>query len=188
MANETTGPRSSINYRRVAQQIVEQDIINGVSLELKNNQPFLLDLVTLQRLYFQTIPAGVEVNPDSKFVAIESPGRNNPLYQYTGSEDTIEFALTWYCNDESRMDVILKCKWLEALTKNDGYDAKPHTVQLIFGDLFKDSKFIVEKAPYTLGRFNREFKMLPCFAEQRVTLKKISSTNMKRTEILKYTT
>ena len=188
MANETTGPRSPLNYRRVATQVIEQDILNGVSIDSRPSQPFFLDLITLQRLYFQSIPNAIEINPDSKFVAVESPGRNNPLYQYTGSEDTIEFTLTWFCNDESRLDVILKCKWLEALTKNDGYDNKPHIVQLIFGTLFKDSKFIVEKAPYTLGRFNREFSMLPCFAEQKVTLKRISDTNLKRSEILKYTT
>lgn len=188
MADQTTGPRSTLNYRRISAQIVEQDILNGVSIQQKLNQPFILDLVTLQKLYFQTIPTVIDINPDSKFVAIESPGRNNPLYQYTGSEDSIDFGLTWYCDDESRMDVILKCKWLEALTKNDGYDNKPHIVQLIFGDLFRDSKFIVEKAPYSIGRFNREFKMLPCYAEQKITLKRISTTNLKRTEILKYST
>lgn len=185
MANDPINP---INYRRVATQIIEQDVLSGSSQDARPNQPFFLDLITLQRLYFQSIPSAIDINPDSKFVAIESPGRNNPLYQYTGSEDTIEFTLTWFCNDESRKDVILKCKWLEALTKNDGYDNKPHTVQLIYGDLFKDSKFIVEKAPYTIGRFNREFNMLPRYAEQKITLKRISSTNLKRTEILKYTT
>jgi hypothetical protein len=187
MADQTTGPGSGIPYRKIAQQIVDQDILNGVNIVSKPSQPFLLDLVTLEKLYFQTIPLTVEVNPDSKFVAIESPGRNNPLYQYTGSEDTIEFTLTWYCDDESRLDVILKCKWLEALTKNNGYDEKPHLVQLVFGDLFKDSKFLVEKASYSFGRFNRQFKMLPTFAEQKVTLKRVAKTNFTRTEILKYT-
>lgn len=185
MAND---PISPINYRRVATQIIEQDILNGSNQSSRPNQPFFLDLVTLQRLYFQSIPSGISVNPDSKFVAVESPGRNNPLYQYTGSEDTIEFTLTWYCNDETRADVILKCKWLEALTKNDGYDNKPHLVQLVYGDLFKDSKFLVENAQYTLGRFNREFAMLPGYAEQKITLKRVTATNSKRTEILKYTT
>jgi hypothetical protein len=186
MANQQTGPTPSspINYRKIAEDINYQDLL----LDNRVNQPFFLDLVTLERLYFQSIPNAVDVNPDSKFVAVESPGRNNPLYQYVGSEDTIEFTLTWYCNHESRRDVIIKCKWLEALTKNDGYDHRPHMVQLIYGDLFKDSWFIVEKAPYTLGRFNREFNMMPCYAEQKVTLKRAAVGSLKRTEILKYTT
>lgn len=187
MADETVGPGNGIPYRKIAAQIVEQDILNGINTRQRNNQPFILDLVTLEKLFFQTIPLEIQVNPDSKFIAIESPGRNNPLYQYTGSEDTIEFTITWYCDDPSRQDVIRRCKWLEALSKNNGYDEKPHLVQLVYGDLFKDSKFIVEKAPYKLARFNREFSMLPGFAEQMVTLKRVADRNFTRTEIIKYT-
>lgn len=187
MAEQTTGPGRGLPYRQIAAGIVDQDILNGVNIVSKPSQPFILDLVTLDKLYFQSIPSSIDVNPDSKFVAIESPGRNNPLYQYTGSEDTVEFTLTWFCDDPTRLDVILKCKWLEALTKNNGYDEKPHLIQLVYGDLFRDSKFLVEKAPYSLGRFNREFKMLPAFAEQKITLKRVARTNFTRTEILKYT-
>lgn len=151
----------------------------------KINQPYILDMVTLERLFFQTIPPNLDMNPESKWATLEAPGRNNPLYAYGGSEDTLKFSITWYANSASRQDVLLKCKWLESLTKNNGYDEKPHRVKFIMGQLFQDANWIIETAPYKLGQFNREIGMLPCFATQELTLKRITVNNRTRAEILK---
>jgi hypothetical protein len=155
---------------------------------MKPNQPVIIDMVTLERLHFQSIPREINVDSSSTWVAIESVGRNNPFYHFTGSEDIIQFTLSWFCDDESRQDVIKKCKWLEALTKNDGYDVAPHPVKLVFGDLFKASTFIVHKAKYQLANFNREYKMMPMLAFQEVELRKITSVNTKRDRILNINT
>lgn len=154
----------------------------------KANQPYILDLTTGQRLFFQTIPLDITVNPEASWVVIAPPGMNNAFYQYTGGEDSLEFTITWYADDESRQDVIRKCKWLESLTRNDGYDNPPHVVQFIFGDLFKNSKWIVFGAAYKLSNFNREVGMLPQMASQQLVLKRVSQINRTRNEILKYDT
>jgi hypothetical protein len=136
---------------------------------------------------FQTVPLELDNDPASNWAVLPSFGRNLPGYQFTSSEHIVTFDLTWYCDDETREDVIRRVKWLEALSKADGYEGSPHPIQFIFGDLYKDATFIVDKAPYKLREFNREYRMLPLLALQSVTLKKISNSNPKRFELLKTT-
>jgi len=62
--------------------------------------------------------------------------------------------------------------------------SKPHPVKLIFGDLFKSSKFIVKSAGYNLAMFNRQFGMLPALAMQEVVLVRVTEGNRTRDEIL----
>lgn len=154
----------------------------------KPGQPFLLDLVTLEKLFFQSLPKELIYQPTANWVAILTPGRNNAVYQYTGSEDILEFTLSWYGDDQWRSDVLRKCKWLEALTKNDGYDNPPHPVLLAFGRMFKGSKWIVEKASSNFSLFNREYNMLPQLAITEITLKRIHEGNRRRSEILNLNT
>lgn len=150
----------------------------------KIHQPFLVDTVTKEVLFFQSIPTEVEINPEPNWVALAAPGRNNPLYQYAGGEDSVEFELTWYANEEGKQDVLKKCKWLESLTKNDGYDNPPHPVILVFGNLFKQSKWIVYSAPYKIGLFDRPLGMMPSYASQRIILKRVTELNRSRADVL----
>jgi hypothetical protein len=154
----------------------------------KPNQPYLVDLITLEKLFLQTIPVEIEVNAETNWVALAAPGRNNPNYQFSGSEDSLEFDITWYANTEGKDDVLKKCKWLQSLAKNDGYDNPPHPIKFVFGDLFKSAKWIVFHAPYKLGMFDRSKGMLPGLATQHVVLKRVTETNMSRTEFLKLDT
>lgn len=149
----------------------------------KINQPYIVDLVTLDSLGFQNVPRDLVYEPNSSFVALESPGRNNPLYHYTGSEDTLQFTLSWYSDHASRADVITNCKWLEALSKNDGYDNKPHPVRLVWGELFTQSKWLVTSAKYTLTLFDRPIGMLPKLASQELILKRITDDNLTYKQI-----
>lgn len=150
----------------------------------KPNQPYFLDLVTLERLFLQTIPKEIDYVPEATWVAIASAGRNSALYHYTGGEDKVEFEISWYGNQKDRKDVIAKIKWLESLSKNDGYDNKPHPCQFIFGDLFRDAKWQVVSAGYKMSAFNRQFGMFPQLAFQNIILKRISETNRTRADIL----
>lgn len=174
-------------FSRIDRMLSNPLIDDMVSIK-KPYQPCIVDLATLDKLYLQTIPREIRVNPDSNWVAIASMGRNNPLYHFTGSEDTIEFEISWYSDYYNRKDVLTKCKWLEALSKADGYNKPPSAIKFIYGDLFKNSKFIVAKAPYTLSLFNREFQMMPLLAVQQITLKRITTTNLTRNEITKLDT
>jgi hypothetical protein len=151
------------------------------------NQPYFLDMENGEKLLFQTIPLELSYNPSESagWTAIASSGRNNPLYHYTGSEDSLNFTISWYANEESREDVLRNCKWLEALSKNDGYLKKPHRIKLMFGKVFNNTTWIVEKAQYKMSMFQRDKGMLPALAIQEVTLKRLANTNLTTTEIRK---
>jgi hypothetical protein len=106
------------------------------------------------------VPDSLDFNPDSSWVAIATMARNNPHYHYTGSEDTLEFTIDWFTSDDLRRDVIYNCRWLESLSKGDGYNGRPHRVKLVWGadgTLFLDDVWVVVKAPYKLQNFNRGF-------------------------------
>lgn len=150
----------------------------------KPGQPYFVDLVTLEKLFLQTIPLEMEYDPQANFVAIASAGRNLAIYHYTGGEDKLEFTITWYGNDATRQTVIAKAKWLESLTRNDGYDNKPHNVQFIFGDLFRDAQWIVKHAGYRLSQWNRQFGMMPQLAVQTIVLMRAGELNRSRADIL----
>lgn len=162
----------------------QKDQVFGPGNNSKPGQPYFIDLVNLERLFLQTIPQELNYGPEATFVAIASAGRNNPLYHWVGGEDKLEFTISWYGDQEDRRDVIAKCKWLEALTRNNGYEEKPHNVQFIFGDLFRDAKWIVTNASYKLSNYNRQFGMLPQLAFQEICLKRVSELNRTRQDIL----
>lgn len=172
---------------------------------------WLIDLDNpINKIEIQNIPLSLDYNFDNKLQAIASPGRNNPLYHYTGSEDSLEFELSWYATEQSRSDVIKKCKWLEAMSKNDGWSKPPRmvgldwsgpnvTVQSFFNEdgsisdyqdpasaspqLFEFSTWLVAAAPYSLSLFHKAKNMLPTLATQKVKLVKVTKKNQTRTNI-----
>lgn len=131
----------------------------------------------LDRLSLKTVPEELMVEPVANWAVIPSVGRNNPFYHYTGGEDVLNFTIDWYCQEESREDVIKACKWLAALSKNDGYINEPPRVLLVWGRLFRGITWIVEKAPYRLSLFSRQYSMLPMQAYQDVTLRRVTEEN-----------
>lgn len=152
------------------------------------NQPYILDMETCEKLVFQVVPLSLEYEAESTWNVVAAPGRNNPLYQYTGAEDTLNFKLTWYADESTRQDVLTKVKWLESLTKNDGYDNKPHRIKFIMGTLYNDASWIISSAKYTLSLFQRGYGMMPTLATQDMVLKRVSQTNRSNADIKKIDT
>ncbi len=152
---------------------------------------------SLSIISLDTIPREVQYTPQNKVIAMASPGRNNPFYHYTGSEDTLEFTIDWYSNSYNKSDVIMKCREVEAMSKNDSYDKTPALLRIIWGKqdlLFNDTYWVIEKAPYKLQNFNRAYRdwdkntgelgkdlfatgLLPVQAYQQLTLKKVTPNN-----------
>lgn len=143
------------------------------------------------------VPRELDYKPESNFVGIASFGRNNPFYQFTGSEDTLTFEIDWFSKEDNREDVIFNCRWLEALTKGDAYDEIPHRVKIVWGKdnkLFEDSIWLLVDAPYRLSNFVRAYYdnqnnlvsagMLPQQAYQTVTFKRLTKLNRSSKEII----
>lgn len=145
---------------------------------------FFMDTRTLEVLQFQFVPREISYNPTSEFVAIQTFARNNPRYHYTGSEDTVEFEIDWHCEEENREDVIKKCRWLEARSKNNGYKEDPPDMLFKWGNLFTtEDTWIIVAAPYKLSNFDKPYGMLPKQAYQNITLKRVTKTNTTYNQI-----
>lgn len=142
-----------------------------------------LDSNPLERIAIQSVPTTLSVDPVANWSAIPSIGRNNPFYHYTGGEDEIRFTLDWYSVTESRDDVIKSCRWVESLSRNDGYLGRAPRVHLAWGSLYKFSEWVVFKAPYDLEVFEPGNGLLPIQAFQRLVLKKVSDENTRRDDI-----
>jgi hypothetical protein len=154
------------------------------------------------KLQLQTIPRSMNVNPQSKIVGIASMGRNNPHYHYTGSEDTISFEITWYANTpdseakpDLREDVINNCRWLESLTKNNGYLNSLPRIMIWWGRdnlLFSKSIWVLTAAPYDLSQFQAAHRngtsiihtsLNPSLATQKLEFRRLTSHNLLTSEI-----
>ena len=157
-------------------------------------------------LYF--VPRELKVTPAANFVGLATIGRNNPLYQFTGAEDSLEFEIDWHAQDQNKTDVIANCNWIKALTRSDGWNSDPHRIMIAWGSnplLFKNDIWIVDSAPYTLSQFHRAYRsydhydensknyrngdiidarMLPVQARQTINLKKVSTYNLSTPDIL----
>lgn len=147
------------------------------------------------------VPRELNYEPASRFVGIATMGRNNPFYQFTGSEDTLQFDIDWFSINETELDrqnVINSCRWVEALSKSNGYKEAPHRIKLIWGQddlLWRDSIWVVASAPYRLTEFIKGYRdrnngnivrlgMMPQQAVQNITLKRVVGDNMLSSEII----
>ena len=145
------------------------------------------------------VPRELNYSMESNFVGIATMGRNNPHYHFTGSEDSLEFTIDWFSNQNDRKDVINNCRWLESLTKSDGYRRRPHRIMVAWGnnnELFGTDYWLVVKADYRLTQFvdayrdpiSNEIKkvgLLPQQAHQTITLKRVTKRNLRTAEIVK---
>lgn len=179
---------------------VPVDTIAIIDLDSKQRNitiPFGGSTKLYDYVILQCLPNEITYGSDNKYNSIGSISRNVPFYNYTGSEDTLEFEIDWYSIEEKREDVIRKCRWLESISKNDGYSGPPHRVHLAWSTLnklFRNDTWIIEKAPYRLSQFKNVTKtangnfirtgLMPAQAYQSITLKKVSNRNLNHKDII----
>ena len=158
----------------------------------------------LQYIQLQTVPTEVQHSSENTWAAINSMGRNVPMYHYTGSETSVSFSISWYSEDRDNPDdVLVKCRLLEAWTKADGYVKAPPVLQIRWGsaDVFKDQFFILVKADYRLSNWRASSRyydkntkqfipagkqpgLQPSVATQELVFKRVSLTNLRYSEIV----
>jgi hypothetical protein len=161
----------------------KQEKFKGDFFDAHGGKLYIIDLDTGEKLGLQGIPLKIPYNPESTFASIKPYGRNNPKLHYVGSEDTLTLELSWWATDEDKMDVILKCKWLESMTKSDGFKGRPHYAHLMFGGMYREAKWVIISAPYEIGLFDELKQMRPDHATQQVTMKRVTDTNRTLEEI-----
>ena len=132
---------------------------NLVKEKNSSNQIILYNLTSkpYEYIVIQNRPNRLEFKGETSWATIKSMGRNTPMYHFTGAEDVIQFNISWFCDDPDHLDeVVNKCRFLEAWTKANGYQASPPVIQIQWGksDIFKDHYYILTSATYTLENFN----------------------------------
>ena len=169
-----------------------------------SNQIILYNLTSkpYEFIVIQNRPNRLEFKGETSWATIKSMGRNTPMYHFTGAEDVIQFNISWFCDDPDHLDeVVNKCRFLEAWTKANGYQASPPVIQIQWGnsDIFKDHYYILTSATYTLENFNdfiringnerkdlkaADGQLLPSTATQELIFKRVSATNLSWNDIL----
>lgn len=175
-----------------------------VNEKKSRNQIILYNLTSkpYEYIVIQNRPNRLEFKGETSWATIKSMGRNTPMYHFTGAEDVIQFNISWFCNDPDHLDeVVNKCRFLEAWTKANGYQASPPVIQIQWGksDIFKDHYYILTSATYTLENFNdfiringnkrkdlraADGQLLPSTATQELIFKRVSATNLSWNDIL----
>ena len=185
----------------IAEAVVTSEMVDKITIVDVDSVSFIPgitnDVPQFNFITLPFVPGELDYSMSSKFVGIATLSRNNPYYQFTGSEDTLTFEIDWFSEQLDRKDVINNCRWLESLTKADSYNSPPHRVMLLWGAsnlLWQDMIWVLTNAPYKLKGFNRGYRdpktrefvntnMLPQQAHQSITLKRVTSVNLSMNEI-----
>lgn len=96
----------------------------------------LKDPNAITKIYFQNIPDEMAWGRDVAMQSVNIVGRNTPSYHYAGGETLLTMQLDFYAEEQDRLDVLRKTKWLESLTYNQGVLNAPPRVIIGFGDMF----------------------------------------------------
>jgi hypothetical protein len=128
----------------------------------------------------------MDYDPKTDWTTTKSPMRNNPLYIFGGSEDILEFNLSWFATELNKTDVISRCKWLETMCKADAYKGRPHYTKFKWGNLFDQGTWIIASARYTTANFDKQQGFVPTSAIQKVTIKRVVFSNPTHDQIANY--
>lgn len=176
---------------------VSQDIrnLNQVIIYNTNVSPY-------QYIVLQNRPMNIDFRGETTWATIKSMGRNTPMYHYTGSEDIVQFNVSWYCDDpENPAEVLVKCRLLESWSKSNAYQAAPPILQIQWGnsDAFEGHYYILTSATYTLSNFRNasrqrmkgsvdireDLNLYPATATQELIFKRVSSYSLSHEDIVK---
>lgn len=131
---------------------------------------YIIALRSLERLEIQFVPPMISINRNPNTQQVDIVGLNLPRTQQQGGPRTLNMELDFYAQELDREDVIKKCRQLESLTYRDGPDVPAEQVRLIFGKMFNQEIWTVQKVDYDLTQFHRKSGYLPVQARARVTL------------------
>lgn len=185
-------PTNALNKHQEYQKL-NQSINQVVIYNLTSNGSYAY-------IVLQNRPTELEFRGETTWASIHSMGRNNPMYHYTGAEDTLQFDISWFCSDpHNPAEVINKCRLLEAWSKANSYLASPPILKIQWGGsgIFDDHKYILASATYTLKNFQNghidrrsknpsfvDTKLYPMVATQELVFKRVSDHNLGYEDII----
>lgn len=130
------------------------------------------------RVEFQFMPVGMKVNRSAKFAAISPVGRNNDLYQYVGGNNTVQFEIDFFSDDENRKDVIQKCNFLQSLAMKDGGFGPAPKVNIVMGEIFRGMTWIVNRVNVSYDNYDPNYNFMPVRAKVKVQMTLDTNRNL----------
>lgn len=165
------GREQSEAEQYASQNRVTQRTAQGrVKLSTTEGRLYFIALGSLDRLDIQFVPDQLTINRNPNIANIQVIGRNNPIYHFISGDTVLNFELDFHAMEENRQDVIRKCRWMEHLAYNNGFQQEPEKVKLVFGDVFRDEVWTVTRVSYSLSNFNKQKGFLPQQAYVQVQL------------------
>ena len=148
----------------------------------------LINLDNGDAVLFRFAPRELKFGGENYLQPIHSMGRNNPFYQYTGSEQNLEFEIDWFQMDENSPTVVEVCKKIESWGKNDSTFGPPARIKVIWGrTLLTESVWLIANCQHIFTQFYQNRDLMPIAAKQQIKLVKITSTNSSWEDIQRIT-
>jgi hypothetical protein len=133
---------------------------------------------------FRFVPRELSFGGEIMLQPIYSMGRNTPFYQYTGSEQNLEFEIDWFQMSEGDPTVMETCRQIESWGKNDADDFPPARLKIVFGrTIITDAVWLLAGSKYTVTQFYANRDMEPIAARQILKFVKLEANQTSWSEI-----
>lgn len=154
-------------------------------MDYTKGQIYIVNLTTLERVEAQYCPLQVTGTRTAKLAEIGIPARNNPQYQFVGGAEEISIRLDFTAEDTTREEVIKKINFLRAFTFADGRTKPAPFAKIVWGDMFKNDRFIIKSVAYDFNLFNQDFNFNPDLGICTLTLAFAPEKNTTLADIIR---
>lgn len=148
------------------------------------NKIYILLLDSLEEIHAMYVPLSADGNRIAKFAEIQNSGMNNPIFHYVGGNEDLKLSLSFTAENESRTDVIDKVNKLRSLCYSDGKQAPPEDVKIVFGQNFKNMRWIVKSVAYKYELFNQDFEFNSDMAKVDISFSLAPNKNLRKSDIV----
>ena len=145
-----------------------------------------IDSPEVERLQIQYAPMEIFEGREARINNIPIVGRNEDLKQFSGGSSTLSFALTFFAVEQGFEDAKRNVQWLKSMTYKDG-DRPPSRLKIVFGDLFKDELWVLNKVDVTYSVFQPASGWLPRYATADLAFSKIDDVDKTASQIRNWT-
>jgi hypothetical protein len=130
-----------------------------------------------ERLNFQFMPEGITWKRDAQIQSVAIVGRNNPVHQYIGGTDSLNFSLSFHSDEENREDVKRKVDWLKSLAMSDAGFGPARKVRLVMGKFYNNETWLIKGVSVSYKNIDQRFDFLPLQATVQLSLMLDPETN-----------
>lgn len=149
-----------------------------MAVSITGDNIYILDITNMEKLMAQFVPMELNESRTADLTELRIIGRNEPRYQTTGGKTTVSFTLDFVGDTDTKQDVIANVKWLQQKTMNDGYAAAQPKLKIVFGKMFRNELWYLDKVDADYSLFDKS-RGVYTMALVKVSFSQAPSTNPK---------